>query len=209
MKKLVYSLATITSLLAMLACTLFPYTHKPPETIIINNKKIINKPYDKAWNSVSNIFFQDIFKLESIDKANGIIIATFKTDRASDYVDCGIVHRKYRDNEGVVHEYSYNYADSTQYKYTKNNQTYNAKVTTDLTTEIKAKLTQMGESTKITINVSYTLNREVLSTSSLDNKELPLAQEKMQLTTSKPYKKPDFSCIANGNIESNILDKID
>lgn len=194
-----------TAVVLSAGCTLYPYTHKPPEKITINNEKYINKPLNKAWSNVSSLFFNDTFKLETTDKASGTLVATFQTDRPINYIDCGIVKRKYRDNEKVIHEYTYNYADSTKYTYEKNGQFYDAEVKTDLTTEITAKVTQLREGSNIAINTLYTLNREVTSTNQIDGSQLPPEKEQIKFTTTEPYKTETFSCISLGTIEHNIL----
>lgn len=207
MKKIFFSFSIVT-IVSIMACTLFPYTHKLPESIHIDNEKFINKPIDKVWNSIANIFFQDTFKLVSSDKVNGTIIAIFKTDRPINYVDCGIVTRKYRDEDKVVHEYNYNYADSTAYKYEKDGQPYDVKVKVNLTAEITVNIIKLGAGTKVSINTRYTLNRNILPTNSQDNSPLPTEVEKIQFTTSVPFKNSEYSCVANGNIENNLLNSI-
>lgn len=43
-----------------------------------------------------------MFSVQSSDKATGTIVATFKTDRPANYIDCGLVTSSYIDKEKVT-----------------------------------------------------------------------------------------------------------
>ncbi|MFD1260250.1 hypothetical protein [Entomomonas asaccharolytica] len=199
----------ILSLLIMISlfgCT--SYVHKQPDPVTINNEKFINMPKDKAWTATFNQLFNNVFSVQSSDKATGTIIATFKTDRPANYVDCGLVTSSYVNKEKVTKKYAYNYAESTEYTYEKNGQDYDAKVTTDLEATITAKVAEAGAVSTVTIDVDYILNRNTTSTNQADNTELPVEKEQIKFSSTEPYNTEKFSCASMGTIEHNLLNGI-
>lgn len=203
MQKTILSLLIVTGLVG---CT--SYIHKQPDAVTIENEKFVNMPKDKAWTATFNQLFNNVFSVQSSDKATGTIIATFKTDRPANYIDCGLVTSNYINKEKVTKKYSYNYAESTEYTYEKNGKDYDAKVETDLETTITAKVAESGSVTTVTIDVEYILNRNTTSTNQTDKTELPAEKEQIKFTSTEPYKTEKFSCTSTGTIEHNLLNGI-
>lgn len=197
-----------SSILTLLVgCSNF-YVHKKPEPVTVNNEKFMNLPYDRVWNMAFNQLFDKAFTVESVDKDNGIITATFTSDRPTNFIDCGIVKANYKDDKKVHHKYSYNYAEATEYSLDKDGQQYDAKVTTALDTVITAKVKTLGEGTNITIDVDYTLTRNTIFTNHEDKTQLPDEKETITFTSTEPYTNDKFSCISIDAIESGLLNNI-
>lgn len=198
---------TIPLILVLLAgCT--SYVHKKPDEVTINNEKIINQSTDKVWANLFNQLYTDSFTVNSVDKNTGIINVTFKTDRPVNYIDCGIVKTNYRSSDKTNHEYTYNYADSTEYLHDHNGQAYNAEVKSDMEATITATVSPKNEYSIATIDVAYKLIRKTTSTNEIDKTSLPVKEEVFEFSTMKPYKSEDISCISTGVIEQNLLDAL-
>lgn len=205
MQKIILSFVAIT----VIAGCVPPVIHKHPEPVTIDNEKFLSKSRDYTWSSTFNQLFTDAFSVKSADKATGVIVATFKTERAGNYVDCGLVKREYMDQEKRTTKYSYNYAESTEYIYKKDDkQAYDADVKTDLEAEITATVATLGEGSTVKIDVNYTLNRAITSTNKATNEVLPVEKEQIKFTSTEPYKTETFSCITTGAIEYGILNAV-
>lgn len=179
--------------------------YQDPEPLPIENEKFINKPVDKTWSALLNQLFNDTFQIQNTNKTSGTIIATFKTDRPSNYIDCGIVTRKFRGGS-QPQEYVYNYADSTEYTHNNlSNKIYNTTVASELTAEITAKTSTDGTGSTVVVNVDYTLTKKTDSVDTKDKSSIPTETEEIKFSTSKPYNNGSIRCISNGTIETNIL----
>lgn len=184
------------------------YIHKKPEPVTVNNEKFINLPQEQVWNMAFNQLFDETFTIGNVDKKNGIITATFETDRPTNYIDCGIVKASYKDDEKVTHKYAYNYAEATEYSTDRNSKRYDAEVDTKLDTTITATIKKMGEGTNIILDVDYTLTRTTNLTNHLDQTTLPEEKEVLTFSSTKPYTNEKFSCISIDAIESGLLNNI-
>ncbi|AWM79963.1 hypothetical protein DKL61_06095 [Gammaproteobacteria bacterium ESL0073] len=204
MKNTILSFSILTLLLG---CS-NTYMHKKPEPVTVNNEKFINLPQDKVWNMAFNQLFDDTFTIGNVDKKNGIITATFETDRPTNFIDCGIVKASYMDDEKVTHKYTYNYAEATEYSTEKDGERYDAKVDAKLDTTITATIKKMGEGTNIILDVDYALTRTTNLTNHANQTKLPEEKEVITFSSTKPYKNEKFSCISIDAIESGLLNNI-
>lgn len=204
MKKTMFSFSILTLLLG---CS-NTYIHKKPEPVTVNNEKFINLPQDKVWNMAFNQLFDDTFKIGNVDKKNGIITATFSTDRPTNYIDCGVVKASYMDDEKVTHKYAYNYAEATEYSIDRNSERYDAKVDTKLDTTITSTIKTIGSGTNITLDVDYTLTRTTTLTNHSTQKKLPEEKEIITFSSTKPYNNEKINCISIDAIESGLLNNI-
>lgn len=204
MKKIVLFFVTTVAIIGCVP----PVIHKHPEPVTIDNEKFLSESKDYTWSATFNQLFTDAFSVQSADKATGVIVATFKTERAANYIDCGLVKRQYRDEEKKTHKYSFNHAESTEYIYEKDKQVYDAAVKTDLEAEITATVAALGEGSTVKIEVNYTLNRAITSTNKATDAVLPVEEEQIKFTSTEPYKTETFSCITTGAIENGLLNAI-
>lgn len=204
MKKILFCILTASFLTG---CMSSSTQYKKPDTPHIENTKYINKPFDKIWTATSNSFFTGSSELNDINKATGIVSATFSSSRPTNYVDCGIMIRRFKAKKPFK-TFTYHVADSTEYTYDQDDQIYDTKVDAKLTAKIKATVVAAGPGTNITIDIDYILAQDIDSTSQQDGSTKNVKEE-IKFSTTKPFKNDEIQCVSNGSLEQTLLDGIE
>ncbi len=61
----------------------------PPDTYVVANQRIYQRPYDDVWQDLVGFFIDGRLQIKTAEKASGIIYAEYLRYRGDEYADCG------------------------------------------------------------------------------------------------------------------------
>jgi len=89
------------------------YTKNTP--LQIKNETQIAEPYSLVWDKLIKELSKSYYVINNIDKESRIINLSFSSTSPTEYVDCGVSHRTYKQGE-KTENYNYDTAGHTMFK---------------------------------------------------------------------------------------------
>ncbi|MBP0635766.1 hypothetical protein [Cupriavidus sp. AcVe19-6a] len=203
MKVLVWA-AIASAAVSVSGCATSTAHYSPPTASQVSASKTVATPFDATWDKLVKNLASDFFVINNIDKNSRLINVSFSSDRPSDYVDCGFSSRTFKNARG---ESSYNYrtADSAQFTFAnKDGMAFNVNRKTRLEGRINVYVAPEASGTVVNANVKYILGVNIVS-APLGGGVPATANIQADFSTKAPYVGSDFTCHANGAIESRVL----
>jgi hypothetical protein len=100
---------------ASVSMPLSTINYSPPLENYIENKVIINAPFDETWDKLVSGLSETFYVINNIDKESRLLNVSFSVkDKPSLYTDCGITARTF-DFVGDIRKFRYEVADSSTY----------------------------------------------------------------------------------------------
>ena len=197
-------LITATVISSLTGCATSSVNYAPPT----NNQKVQNtrqiaQPFDVVWDKLVKQLSSDFFVINNIDKNSRLINLSFTAQRPSDYVDCGITSRTFKNARGDKN-YSYNTADSSQFTST-NDQAhgFNVRRTAKLEGRTNIYVAPEGDGTMVSVNTKYVVNVNIKAVG-FDGRPGGDENVTFDFSTKQPFN-GEISCNALGTIETRIL----
>lgn len=101
--------------LLLSACASSTYTYTPPQATEVQTERMLDMPFEKAWDDYVAELSKSFFVINNISKDSRIINISFGTDSPSGYVDCGHTMRETVAPSIGKKTYNYETADSSSY----------------------------------------------------------------------------------------------
>ncbi|HET6419199.1 MAG TPA: hypothetical protein VFG19_03525 [Geobacteraceae bacterium] len=202
--------------------------YKAPTPVKVNNEITVNKPCAQVWDKLVNQLSKSFYIVNSIDKASRTINLSFRTNRPSEYADCGSTHRTYVQGY-KIETYDFETAGPSEFKVATpkqpdKNYSYYVNINRNTMLEGRAVVNiapseRDSSSTVITVNTRYIwtlkVNGQVFAEHFLGKvnpeKRLPEETRTIEFTTNWPGKGigNDLTiCCSKGKLEGEILDMI-
>lgn len=200
--QLTIAVATVSCAIAGCATSTANYT--PPTEVRIVNTKFVDKPFDIVWDSLVKELSSDFFVINNIDKNSRLINISFTSQHPSDFVDCGISNRTFKNARGNQN-YSYKTADTSNFTMT-NDQGLAFHVYRKSRLEGRTNIYVAPENTgtNVTVNTKYVLTVATVATT-IDGRPAGTENFVFDPSTKQPFSNGTVTCTAVGEIEDRIL----
>lgn len=185
-------------------CATSTANYSPPVSTSVMNTKIVNKPFDTVWDTLVKELSSDFFVINNIDKNSRLINISFSAQKPSDYVDCGMSSRTFKNARGEQN-YSYKTADSAIFSAANNTgNVFNFKRTSRLEGRTNIYVAPEGSKTNVTVNTKYVISVSTIATA-LDGRPAGTENFIFDPSTKQSSTNGTVTCFARGTIEDRIL----
>lgn len=139
------------------------YHHTPARDYKVNNSKVIDEGFDKAWNDAVRSLSSTFYTINNIEKSSRIINVSFSIKDPTKYVDCGISRREFSYKNETAN-YVYATAGDGNYQFLSgSSEGYSywskAKRENSISGVANIYFLPISENkTEITVNANYSLN---------------------------------------------------
>lgn len=149
---------SVSIVLASCASSSATYVNSSPHNI--ENKAVIDKPFETTWNEFVSRASEDFFVVNNISKESRFINMSVSSGNPSRYVDCGRYKGEY--TLGSHKEiYDNNLADSFQYHHAVGLEVWQINWNTSLDSRINVYMAPIGNKTEIKVSAKYVLDARV------------------------------------------------
>lgn len=197
------SSTTLIAAVALGGCATSTLNYTPPTASIIQNTKLVSRPFDETWDKLVKQLSSDFFVINNIDKNSRLINLSFTSQKPSDFANCGRSIRTFNNAHGEQ-KYDYVPADSAAFSTTnKEGIAFNVRRVMKLEGRTNIYVAPEGNGTLITVNTKYVLNGQISSVA-FDGR--PGGTENITWDFStKQGQMGEVQCYATGEIERRIL----
>ena len=195
----------VVALLALGGCATSSISYVPPVEQKVVNSATVDKSFDEVWDRLVRQLSSDFFVINNIDKNSRLINVSFSSQRPSEYVDCGVSTRTFKNARGDQ-TYTYKTAESANFS-TTNNQgiVFNVNRTTKLDGRINIYVAPEAGRTLVNVNTKYIVG-VTMNVVSVDGRPAGNPTTTFDFSTKQGYITSEVSCHALGKIEQRILD---
>lgn len=203
----------------------YEYVKHDPKSV--TNEIQVDEPYGKVWDKLVRELSKSFYVINNIDKESRIINLSFSSQTPSDFVDCGMTHRRYKRGDESI-GYSYKVADSASFKVANGAQHpffYYSTIRRSTTLEGRsniylAPVESDQTKTTVAVNARYILTinatgekyaQHFLTGETYDHGQIPFTQPVvMSFNTNKPSSVDvengvTITCFSNGKLEQDVL----
>ena len=200
-KKLI---AIATTCVAIAGCATSTTNYAPPTETTIVNTKFVNKPFDSVWDALVKELSGDFFVINNIDKNSRLINISFTSQSPSDFVNCGVTSRTFKNARGDQ-SYSYKTADSANF-LAANDQghVFNVRRTSRLEGRTNIYVAPENAGTNVTVNTKYVISVSMAATA-IDGRPAGTENFTFDPSTKQTYNDGQVTCAAVGSIEERII----
>jgi hypothetical protein len=193
--------------LHLVGCATSTANYTPPNVPTVKNSKTVAKPFDSVWDALVKELSSDFFVINNIDKNSRLINISFTSQKPSDFVDCGISTRTFKNARG---EQTYNYQTADSATFTTTNQqghAFNFRRHARLEGRANIYVAPEEVGTLITVNTKYVLT-VVVNGTSLDGRPTGTETHVFDPSTKQSFSNGQVTCTALGNLEKRILNLV-
>lgn len=185
-------------------CATSTASYSPPVAPTVTNTKLVNKPFDTVWDTLVKELSSDFFVINNIDKNSRLINISFSAQKPSDYVDCGMSSRTFKNARGEQN-YSYKTADSAVFSAANDaGHVFNFRRTSRLEGRTNIYVAPEGPGTNVTVNTKYVVSVAMIATA-LDGRTAGTENFTFDPSTKQSSTNGTVICVALGTIEERIL----
>jgi len=188
-------------------CATSTSNYAPPKIESIQNSIVVDKPFDAVWDSLVKELSSDFFVINNIDKNSRLINISFSSNRPSDFVDCGVTSRSFKNLRGD-HRYVYKTADSSEFAVTNDaGIAMNVRRASKLEGRSNIYVAPEGNGTNVTVNTKYVVSVN-MSGVTFDGRHVGSESFIFDPSTKQPFVGGSVTCAATGNIERRIINAV-
>ncbi|VVE82660.1 hypothetical protein PSP31120_03709 [Pandoraea sputorum] len=189
----------------MAGCASSTATYDAPVAQRVESTSTVDAKFDATWDRLVKNLASDFFVINNIDKNSRLLNISFSADKPSEYIDCGVSHRTFKNVRGES-TYAYQTADSSTYTATNSsNVAYNVRRQTRVDGRVNVYVAPEGDKTSVSVNAKYVLTID-MAAAPLGGGLRDAAKMTADLSTKQPYMGADFSCVSRGVIERRIIE---
>ncbi len=201
------------------ACASTQTSYMSPRDYPVKTERMINKPFDKVWDSYIEELSKSFFVINNISKESHILNVSFGADKPSSYVDCGQTTRVTVHPNFGKRVFNYLVANDSSYLFgvKGTNILWTVNRDTDLSGRVNIYIAPRGEDkTIIRVNVRYVLT--IRTTGYSTNGQRDSNVDTFTFSSTQPDYKTDtlaqdgpktWGCAANGILEAKLLNLIE
>jgi len=186
-----------------------------PDTIRVENSKVVNKPREMAWDAAILALRKNFFVIDSLDRSSGLVNLSYTGGDPEKYLDCGQVSSRVKDAD-VVRTYRFPGASASQDYQFMNSQgaLFNVNRTLSLDAAIKLILEDIGRGqTRVTVSTHYVVRRQgrvqqVRGPQAFNYADVISFDTGERASFPRSVSGQGTECIANGNLERAVLSVI-
>ena len=200
-------LAAFGLLAALAACqqpaSTSSFTSAPPQEI--ETKTVVPAGLQQTWARLNIAFSRPPFEIEKVSERAKAFQVAVKTDRPSDFIDCGEGRHAYTSSLGVDKVYRYLVADSASYQaIDREGNAYAADRSTRLRAVSYLAATQTDAGTRVEVEVEYLLEVDTVYDLSEAGRD-SVSETAVAHFSSNERSQGALECVSNGTVESMIL----
>lgn len=196
--------ALMLSVLMLAGCATSSISYVPPSDRRVINTMTVNQSFDQVWDRLVRQLSSDFFVINNIDKNSRLINVSFTTKRPSDFVDCGVTTRQFKNARGDQN-YTYNTADSASFTHAnQQGHVFNVNRNTTMEGRTNIYVAPEGQSTLVSVNSKYVVTVS-MSAVGIDGRPVTPSNLTMDFSTKQGYISSEVTCYALGTIEQKIL----
>lgn len=185
-------------------CATSTTNYTPPTETRVVNTKFVNKPFDVVWDGLVKELSGDFFVINNIDKNSRLINISFSSQRPSEFVDCGITFRTFKNARGDQ-SYMYKTADAANFTAANDQgHVFNLRRTSRLEGRTNIYVAPEGAGTNITVNTKYVISISMAATA-IDGRPAGTENFIFDPSTKQTFSNGSVTCAAMGAIEERIL----
>lgn len=186
-------------------CATSTASYSPPKTVQIQNSKVISKPFDEVWDGLVKELSSDFFVINNIDKNSRLINISFSSQKPSEFVDCGVTSRSFKNLRGD-NNFVYNTADSAEFTTANDmGHLFNVRRASRLEGRSNIYVAPEGGGTNVTVNTKYVVSINMHATT-VDGRPAGSESFVFDPSTKQAFSNGSVTCTATGKIERRILD---
>jgi hypothetical protein len=198
------------ALLGLAACAGATGNYTAPSVRALETERIINQPFEQAWNTYVGELSKSFFVINNIAKDSGIINVSYSTDQLSRFADCG--HTDLTSSHPATGEEHLSYQTADSAVYNMGQEGTNILWTVTRKTHLEGRVNiymapQGGGETLLRVNAKYVWS---VSHSGVSNVGTQAPGENWTLDFSstaagKTVGADPVTCAATGELERELL----
>lgn len=162
-----YALLIMVSVLG--GCASSTQSYSAATSHVVENEKILNIPFSKAWDQYVAELTKSFFVINNIDKESRIINVSFSVNKPSEFIDCGVTTRTAAHPSIGTQTFTYPTADDSTYLagVDGTNELWNVQRNTNLEGRANIYMAPQGNNTLLRVNARYVWSVDVTGQSNV------------------------------------------